>query len=130
MASRFSKAPRILTHLNNIYIAASSRCFCKENGIKLFMTVHWYSFATVFSKILYLVPIAKGQIISKGLLVSSNPPQKQTNEFVFTTTTNSFVCFLGEFEDTKKSFRNYLTFSPKLSHLWITCRYIGMYFNK
>ena len=25
--------------------------------------------------------------------------------------TNSFVRFLGEFEDTKKSFRNYLTFS-------------------
>ena len=32
-------------------------------------------------------------------------------EFVFTTTTNCFVCFLGKFEDTKKSFRNYLTFS-------------------
>ena len=54
----------------------------------------------------------KGQIISKGLLVSSNSPKKRTNEFVFTTTTNSFVRFLGEFEDTKKTFRNYLTFSP------------------
>ena len=32
------------------------------------------------------------------------------NEFVFTTTTNSFVHNLEEFEDTKKSFRNYLTF--------------------
>ena len=52
----------------------------------------------------------KGQIISKGLLVSSNSHKKQTNEFVFTTTKNSFVRFLGEFEDTKKSFRNYLTF--------------------
>ena len=40
-----------------------------------------------------------------------NSPKKRTNEFVFTTTTNSFVRFLGEFEDTKKSFRNYLTFS-------------------
>ena len=28
--------------------------------------------------------IAKGQIISKGLLVSLNPPKKRTNEFVFT----------------------------------------------
>ena len=46
----------------------------------------------------------KGQIISKGHLVSSNSPKKRTNEFVFTTTTNSFVRFLGEFEDTKKSF--------------------------
>ena len=33
------------------------------------------------------------------------------NEFVLTTTMNLFVRFLGEFEDTKKSFRNYLTFS-------------------
>ena len=56
----------------------------------------------------------KGQIISKGLLVSSNSPKKQTNEFVFTTTTNSFVRFLGKFEDTKKSFRNYLTFKGQL----------------
>ena len=31
----------------------------------------------------------------------------------FTTTTNTFVCFLGEFEDTKKSFRNYPTFKLK-----------------
>ena len=53
---------------------------------------------------------AKGQIISKGLLVSSNSPKRRTNEFVFTTTTNSFVPFLGEFEDTKTSFQNYLTF--------------------
>ena len=44
------------------------------------------------------------QIISKGLLVSSNSPKKQTNEFVFTTTTKSFVRFLGEFEDTKSPF--------------------------
>ena len=57
-----------------------------------------------------LVIYSKGQIISKGLLFSSNSPKKRTNEFVFTTTTNSFVRFLGEFEDTKKSFRNYLTF--------------------
>ena len=41
---------------------------------------------------------SKGQIISKGLLVSSNSP-------------NSFVSFLGEFKDTKKSFRNYLIFT-------------------
>ena len=41
-------------------------------------------------------PDFKGQIMSKGLLVSSNSPKKQTNEFVFTTVTNSFVRFLGE----------------------------------
>ena len=60
---------------------------------------------------LQYILLTKGQIISKGLLVSSNSPKKQTNKFVFTTTTNSFVHFLGEFKDTKKSFRNYLTFS-------------------
>ena len=55
---------------------------------------------------------SKGQIISKGLLVSSNSPKKGTNKFIFTTTYNEFVhLFLGEFEDTKKSFQNYLTFT-------------------
>ena len=57
--------------------------------------------------------------MSKGLLVSSNSPKKQTKEFVFTTTTNLFVRFLGEFEDTKKSFRNYLTFRFFLCNLSI-----------
>ena len=52
----------------------------------------------------YLLKVTKGKIISKGLLVSSNSPKKGTNEFVFTTTTNSFVHFLGEFEDTKSPF--------------------------
>ena len=33
----------------------------------------------------------KGQIISKGLFVSSNSPKKWTNQFIFTTTTNSFI---------------------------------------
>ena len=47
----------------------------------------------------------------KEFLVSSNSPKKQTIEFVFTTGKNSFICFLGEFEDIKKCFRNYLTFS-------------------
>ena len=36
----------------------------------------------------------EGQMIPKGLLVSSNSPKKRTNEFVFTTTTNRFVRFL------------------------------------
>ena len=33
------------------------------------------------------------------------------NKFVFSTMTNLFVSFLGVFEDTKKSFPNYLTFN-------------------
>ena len=51
-----------------------------------------------------MIEATKGQIISKGLLVSSNFPKKQMKEFVFTTMTNSFVRFMGEFEDIKKSF--------------------------
>ena len=42
---------------------------------------------------------------------SETSPKKWTNKFVFITMTNSFVCFLREFEGTKKSFRNYLNFS-------------------
>ena len=34
-------------------------------------------------------------------LVSSNSSKKQMNEFVVVVKTNLFVCFLGEFEDTK-----------------------------
>ena len=60
-------------------------------------------------------PTDKGQIISKLLLVSSDSSKKQTNEFVFfcltVLKTNLFVRFLEESEDTKKPFRNYLTFS-------------------
>ena len=57
----------------------------------------------------------KGQIISERLLVSSDSSRKQTNKFGFffltVLKTNLFVRFLEEFEDTKKSFWNYLTFS-------------------
>ena len=53
----------------------------------------------------FIFYFCKGQIISKGLLVSSNSPKKPTNEFVFTTETISLVGFLGGFEDIKKSFR-------------------------
>ena len=67
-----------------------------------------YCLWCIFFSVLIVSATNKGQIISKGLLVSSNSPKKRTNEFVFTTTTNSFIHFLGEFEDTKKSFWNFL----------------------
>ena len=41
------------------------------------------------------------------------------NKFCSTTLTNLFVYFLGEFEDTKKSFRNYLNFM--CSHYKLVC---------
>ena len=57
----------------------------------------------------------KGQMISKRLLVSSDSSKKRTNEFGFfcltVLKTNLFVRFLEESENTKKSFRNYLTFT-------------------
>ena len=44
----------------------------------------------------------KGQIISKGLLVSTNSPKIRTNKFVFTTTMNSFVRFFGRIRGHQK----------------------------
>ena len=52
----------------------------------------------------------KGQLISKANCQAKNSSKKQTNEFVFTTMGRVFVLFLKEIEDTKKTFRNYLTF--------------------
>ena len=39
--------------------------------------------------------------------------QKRTNEFNFTTMRLVSFCFLEEIEDTKKTFRNYLTFNSQ-----------------
>ena len=65
-------------------------------------TVQW---CTLFERIL------KGQIISKANCQVVNSSKKQTNELVFTTTyATCFRSFLEESEDTKKTFRNYLTF--------------------
>jgi len=61
--------------------------------------------------------LTKGQIISKRPLVTSDSPKKRTNKFGFfcltVLKTNLFVRFLEESENTKKSFRNYLTFNKK-----------------
>ena len=50
----------------------------------------------------------KGQIISKGLFGSVNSPKKRTKKFDLTTMIPRlvFVCFLGEIEAIKKTFRN------------------------
>ena len=72
---------------------------------------------------------AKGQLISKGVLMSSISSKKRTKEFDFTTMIPqiefSFV-FLEEMEDTKKPFQNYLTFSSTHLSLHIYCTYIHM----
>ena len=49
--------------------------------------------------------LVKGQLISKANCQAVNSSKKRTNEFVFTS------LFLEEIEDSKKGFRNYLTFS-------------------
>ena len=53
----------------------------------------------------------KGQLISKANCQGMNSSKKQTNEFVFTSMRRVFIPFLEEFEDSKKAFRNYLTFN-------------------
>ena len=58
---------------------------------------------------------SKGQLISKANFQTVNSSKKWTREFVFTTMRRVFVCFLEEIEDTKKNFRNYLTFKNKLA---------------
>ena len=58
-----------------------------------------------------MAEISKGQLISKANCQAVNSSKKRTNEFVFTTMRRVFVRFLEEIEDSKKAFRNYLTFS-------------------
>ena len=53
----------------------------------------------------------KGHLIWKANCQAVNSSKKQTNEFVFTTMLCVFVCFLEEIEDSKKAFRNHVTFS-------------------
>jgi hypothetical protein len=53
----------------------------------------------------------KGQLISKANCQAMNSSKKQTNEFVFTTIRRVIVRFLEDIDNTKKNYRNYLTFS-------------------
>ena len=53
----------------------------------------------------------KGQLISKANWQAVNSSKKQTNEFVFTSMRRVLVRFLEKIEDSKKAFRNHLTFS-------------------
>ena len=52
----------------------------------------------------------KGQVTLKANCKDVNSSKKQMNEFVFTLR-RVFVHFLEEIEDTKNTFRNYLTFN-------------------
>ena len=52
----------------------------------------------------------KGQLILKENCRAVNSSKKLTNEFIFTSMRRIFVRFLEEIEDSKKAFKNYLTF--------------------
>ena len=64
---------------------------------------------------------SKGQKISKGLFGLLKFSQKRMNEFVTVVKTNLFVRFLGEFEETKKSFRNYPSFRMAAGYNYTKC---------
>ena len=53
----------------------------------------------------------KGQLISKANCQAVNFSKKRKNEFVFTIMRRVFVHSLEELENTKKTFRTYLTFN-------------------
>ena len=56
----------------------------------------------------------KGQLISKANCQAVHSSKKGKNEFVFTAMRRVLVRFLEEIEDTKKTFRNYLTFKSNV----------------
>ena len=61
--------------------------------------------------------IIKGQLISKANCQAMNSSKKLGNGFVFTTMRHVFVRVLEEIEDSRKAFRNYLTFDKLLCFL-------------
>ena len=70
----------------------------------------------------------KSQLISKANWQVVNSSKKRTNEFIFITMRCVFIRFLEEIEDTKKTFRNYLTFrkmsifnSSSFVKIWSAC---------
>ena len=56
------------------------------------------------------IPFKQCQLISKANCQAVNSSKKQTNEFIFTSMQRVFVHILEEIEDSKKTFRNHLTF--------------------
>jgi hypothetical protein len=76
-----------------------------HNWNKLFLKKLSFLCTCVFMRILFnLCQVLKVRWFRKDFLVSSISPKKRTNEFIIVVKTNSFVRFLGEFEDTKSPF--------------------------
>ena len=71
----------------------------------------------------------KGQLISKANCQALNSSKIQMNEFFFTNMRRVFVRFFEEIEDSKKAFRNYLTFKSlnnfEIWHWWFSVQFSG-----
>ena len=70
------------------------------------------------SQLYMLLQAAKGQLISKCHFGVFNSPKKRTKTIrleVYSSKFEFFRSFFGRFEDTKKTFRNQLTFKNLLS---------------
>ena len=55
--------------------------------------------------------VSKGQLISKCLFGVFNSPKNERKHFDLRYHSSNFCSFFGRIEDTKNTFRNYLTFS-------------------
>ena len=81
---------------------------CEHTGEAIFDILWYKAMLKVWRK--FWEPF-KGQLISKANCQAVNSSKKRTKEFVFTTMRHVFVHFLEGINDTKKTFRNYLTIS-------------------
>ena len=118
--SHFLKKSHLYQYFNYFCIlAACSDPFVEFNDTNCyFVSDDWAQYddaktvCQLLQSDLYIPP--KGQIISKQLLVSSDSSKKRNERIRFfrltVLKTNLLVRFLEESEDTKKPFRNYLTF--------------------
>ena len=109
------------TELILVFIYKSIHFCCKDSPpsyrLMIIIAIKRYGRKYVIGCI-KICRVAKGQIISKANCQAVNSSKKRTNEFVFITMRRVFVRFLEEIEDTKKTFRNYLTFSWYGDDLW------------
>ena len=94
---------------------AKTHRFCSNfQGLECFMSTSHHQVFCNFASSQFLHRHqwqgSKGQKMSKWIFQDDVSSKKRTNEFDFTTMRLVFVRFLEEIEDTKKTFRNHLTF--------------------
>ena len=106
---------KVSTFRNEIDVASKVAGYAKDSKADGYIgkDVLWYGRNTQFRSFQLRGKGAKGQLISKANCQAVNSSNERMNEFVFTTVQRVLVCFSEEIEDSKKVFRNYLTFSEK-----------------